>query len=781
MKLSQCFGTSGGPTHQDSYKIQELERLRIAAQLNYEKHQATLSGLKKLSRDQLKRTLSISYPSKFDDILNKLASDEQKLTALKQEFASAHPEVKKAQAVVDLIKKQLDERIDGVLTGLETQLKISNDRIEDLQNQLAKARGEQPEKSLQARLSEMDEQTKSVSSPEDQEIARIKAMIKDSPDLINALREKGNSLNDLFAPLHTAASNGQLATAEFLLANGADVNRRSSRNQTPLYLATENGHRAMVELLIVKGAEVDARSLNQIPLHKAAEQGFMAVAQVLLQNKADVNAKNSVGGTPLHQAVIRGHKAVAELLLENGANINAKDNDGRTPLFAAPNLEMAKFLVENKADVNTVANEGWMSLHSAVQTGQLKLVELLLQNGANLEAKLSARNFEGKTPLHLAGNQKEIVELLLKSGANPNSTDALGATPLHYTANRKQEIAELLLAHKGDVNAKTAGGDTPLFWAVRNGNETMVEFLLAHKADPNLPNSKQETPLGHVNSRMIEATRANPGELNKWKEIGNLLIKHGADKFQQRRTQISVTRNHEQIYPIFKREMNSWNRFSILEAFGIAYELRSQSQGGPWYFKETGFPFPNLARVKIHRLEGNAEREILVDLEAILKSGDCSKDIWLEWGDVIEVPEKDHKLGEAWYGFSKELLETLPKCLEQTISISVKDEITPIVLEPKLKLRNIVTATNIVAATNEDSLGVQGLDFWLNDAISSSRLLRSSSDKTRVKVTRIDPVTKKSKQQIFNLKYLYPHNNLWLRDGDQIEIPERDSNSSGDF
>ncbi|HUU17930.1 MAG TPA: ankyrin repeat domain-containing protein [Sedimentisphaerales bacterium] len=40
-------------------------------------------------------------------------------------------------------------------------------------------------------------------------------------------------------------------------------------------------------------------------------------------------------GTPLLSAVSRGHREVVNLLLVNGANVNAKDNDDRTPLSLA--------------------------------------------------------------------------------------------------------------------------------------------------------------------------------------------------------------------------------------------------------------------------------------------------------------------------------------------------------------------------------------------------------------------------------------------------------------
>jgi len=41
-----------------------------------------------------------------------------------------------------------------------------------------------------------------------------------------------------------------------------------------------------------------------------------------------VNAKNKVGETPLYDAVGQGHKEIVELLIANGADVNAKASSG---------------------------------------------------------------------------------------------------------------------------------------------------------------------------------------------------------------------------------------------------------------------------------------------------------------------------------------------------------------------------------------------------------------------------------------------------------------------
>jgi ankyrin repeat protein len=645
---------------------------------------------------------------------------------------------------------------------------------------------------------------KTQDDAEENEIARIKTMIKDSPDLINAPRSNGLS------PLAKAAMMGQLRAAEFLLSNGADVNKKI-QNRTALHWAVENKHKAMVELLISHGADLEATDgTGGTPLHTAVQTGSKAIVEILLTHKANVSAQNSIQNgqeTPLHLASALGFRSIAELLLKNGADVNATDNSGRTPLFSAlqsKDLEMAKFLIANKADVNVQSKNG-TPLFVAISLKLPDMVQLLVQSGANIEAKNEALSYYGFTPLGFAAynGAKGSVEILLKNGANPNSTNSSGATPLlsaigsNNSIDETRAIAELLLAHRADLNASDQNGNTPLIAAVRRLAKPVVELLLKHGANPNVvsehaqtavrnssgvmgvavlaPNANVENEKGQT-PLMIAQNRAEPESPNRIlnspadrtlaQEIAKLLIQYGADENYERRAQIAVTRDFKQVYPIFHKGTNSWNRFSLLEAFGTAY-LSDQHFNGFPLFPASSFRFPSLAKVKIHRLETSGERIIAVDLEAILKSGGCAKDVWLEWGDLIEIPEADHKVNETWKGFPTELLEILPKCLTRQIYISVKDETKSIALAPRLE-------QSAYQAEGETAKYVV-TDFspWLNAVVSHSGLLRTSSDKTRVKVTRINPVTKKPEEQIFNLEKSDPQNRLWLRDGDRIEIPEK--------
>src|SRR5262249_41388404 len=126
-------------------------------------------------------------------------------------------------------------------------------------------------------------------------------------------------------------------------------------------------------------------------------------------------------------------------------------------------------------------------LHWAAANGQLSVVEFLLVNGADIEAK-EDQSSRG-TALHLAVNagNKAMVELLSDKKANVNATSSGAMTPLHLAAQKGfRSIVELLLARGAKPDPRSDQGATPLHLAVANGFKSTAEALLEHGADPNL-------------------------------------------------------------------------------------------------------------------------------------------------------------------------------------------------------------------------------------------------------------------------------------------------------
>ena len=185
-----------------------------------------------------------------------------------------------------------------------------------------------------------------------------------------------------------------------------------------------------------------------------------------------------------------------------------------------------------------IPGSGGTPLHIAVLADQTEVVKLLVENGANLNAK--AKDEHGGTPLHWAAffGRAEIAKGLIEGDADVNAKDDNGFTPLDATQNdpesekeAKLEIAELLREKGGrsgnvmqapaidiwtaagqgnidaieqhsaagtDLNAKEpGGGSSPLFVASLFGQTEAARLLIEKGADLTIKNNHGSTAL-HV-------------------------------------------------------------------------------------------------------------------------------------------------------------------------------------------------------------------------------------------------------------------------------------------
>ena len=103
-----------------------------------------------------------------------------------------------------------------------------------------------------------------------------------------------------------------------------------------------------------------------------------------------------------------------------------------------------------------------LSLHSAIAKGDYANALKMIEQGTDLEAKDPGA---GASPLHYAVMKGEmpLVGMLVQRGADVNSRTKSGTTPLHTAVlYGRFEVAEYLLDKGSDVNAKSASGATPL-------------------------------------------------------------------------------------------------------------------------------------------------------------------------------------------------------------------------------------------------------------------------------------------------------------------------------
>ena len=100
--------------------------------------------------------------------------------------------------------------------------------------------------------------------------------------------------------------------------------------------AAARGRTDTVVLLLKQGADIEEKtSAQQTPLMMAALAGQTPTVKVLIDNGAALEARDKFGRTPLMCALLGGNAGTVRTLLARGADINAKDYSAATPYFIA--------------------------------------------------------------------------------------------------------------------------------------------------------------------------------------------------------------------------------------------------------------------------------------------------------------------------------------------------------------------------------------------------------------------------------------------------------------
>ena len=343
-----------------------------------------------------------------------------------------------------------------------------------------------------------------------------------------------------------AARDGDVEAVRRALGSGFDPAAQDRDGRTIYQIAKEQGHGAI---------EILARDLRGGRLYPEAEQdklqAIMTAAQSVdvaaLAERLDANPEliDALGGrglykaTPLCLAALRNQHGAIRLLIERGADLNKRDfPDNAAPLhFAAAHadLEAIRLLVEAGADIDGDGDDhavgvlGWATCFRQVRHDVAaylldhgarlnvwtaialdrpdELREMIATDPALLSARMS-RNQHRRTPLHHAAakNRLRMVQLLLELGADPNATDATGATAtttasqehadpaiiaaLAEAGSRLDLIAAINIGHFDEAETMLRedpsrigpdGADTiALHLAVSKNNTAALRWLLAH-------------------------------------------------------------------------------------------------------------------------------------------------------------------------------------------------------------------------------------------------------------------------------------------------------------
>ena len=227
-------------------------------------------------------------------------------------------------------------------------------------------------------------------------------------------------------------------------------------------------------------------------LHIAVKENAPNLARLLHQKGADLNLKDDSGDTPLHIAVKNGTEEVLKLLLDWGADTEIRDLKERT------------------------------SLGNAIDSGLPSSAQILIRHGADVNATRNTSNNRGMLLFEAARQGKEWAAILsLENGANPQATDGKGQQDLYYAIGNGQESMVKVLLDHGGIKClidDPMHGHTLLHLAVLSGNLTIVEMILKAGADTNKKDHRGSAPLHDLIVR-------DPAHLV---QIVGLLLKFGA-------------------------------------------------------------------------------------------------------------------------------------------------------------------------------------------------------------------------------------------------------------
>lgn len=245
----------------------------------------------------------------------------------------------------------------------------------------------------------------------------------------------------------------------------------------------------------------------------AIEQGSLPKVRKAIRDGARVeDVDESTGMTPLAQAAELGNLGIVDLLLRVGANPEL--GGSTTPLEAAvleSHHDVVTALIMASSDVNRAVEDGFTPLMTAVSTGDIDLVRMLLEAGANPVAV----NAEGESALTMAETAgKEIIATLLRGAVESPYDDEPSAMESFFQAihNRDLEQVEELL-EQIDLKARDRLGWTVLARAAQEGDPDIVEALLEAGAEVDF--GGPQTPLYCA----LEQRHEN---------IAGILLEHGA-------------------------------------------------------------------------------------------------------------------------------------------------------------------------------------------------------------------------------------------------------------
>ncbi len=281
--------------------------------------------------------------------------------------------------------------------------------------------------------------------------------------------------------VYLAAENGAEAALEVLAARGANLDYHPEKRNLPLLLmANRAKSRQAFRLLLKHGSDPNVISDYGYPLvYICLRQKQYAWFDLLVARGADLSYISPTRRSLADDALWTGHEESIALLLDKGIPVMKTRGESNELNEAARVGDVRTFIERLEAGDSPYLRDGYdlNALETAIWSQSPSCVNALLEAGVDPNVPFGA-------PLRAAVKKGNLalVNLLLENGAQPDAREkTVYRTALHEAVCRSLPIVQTLVAHGADVNATHASDHkTPLWWAINCGEAETKAFLETH-------------------------------------------------------------------------------------------------------------------------------------------------------------------------------------------------------------------------------------------------------------------------------------------------------------
>ena len=283
--------------------------------------------------------------------------------------------------------------------------------------------------------------------------------------LLGAGADPNTPIKHYDLPLFEAIRKGYTEIVRALIDAHANPNVQNSGGETPLHRTSRLGHPEIVQMLLAAGADPNAYSycgrspLYETVLYNEQDQDYalhkqLETVYVLIQagarefihpgngyrfNLETNKSASKVFHKCLQMAIERNDIAVVNSLLTLGDSATKPDAQGSTAMHnvigaynpdePTPLDAIARAIVHSVGPQATQVRDaqGRTPLHIAALRGNRRLANLLLHNGADV----NAQDNDGNTPMHLIQDSQRMPNLLLTYGADWSIENHAGENPVY--------------------------------------------------------------------------------------------------------------------------------------------------------------------------------------------------------------------------------------------------------------------------------------------------------------------------------------------------------------